>query len=75
MKPFLALILFVLPSCVGISGSVHEPLSLAESGRGMLVLDGHERAAVRQEKSVPKDPAMRHRVGLYYFAKIKELMQ
>ncbi|RZO14982.1 MAG: hypothetical protein EVB09_08055 [Verrucomicrobiaceae bacterium] len=54
MKPFLALILFVLPSCVGISGSVHEPLSLAESGRGMLVLDGHERAAVRQEKSVPK---------------------
>ena len=39
---------------VGISGSEHEPLSLAESGRGMLVLDGHERAAVRQEKSVPK---------------------
>ena len=54
MKTFLALLLFVLPSCVGISGSGHEPLSRAESDRGMLVLDGHERVAVTPDKDESK---------------------
>lgn len=54
MKPFLALLLFVLPSCVGISGSGHEPLSRAESDRGMLVLDGHERVAVTHDRDESK---------------------
>ncbi|MBA73647.1 MAG: hypothetical protein CMO73_13360 [Verrucomicrobiales bacterium] len=54
MKPFLALLLFVLPSCVGISGSGHEPLSRISSDRGMFVLDGHEEVAITQEKAEPK---------------------
>lgn len=54
MKPFLALLLFVLPSCVGISGSGHEPLSGISSDHGMFVLDGHERVAVTQEKAESK---------------------
>ena len=54
MKAFLALLLFVLPSCVGISGSGYEPLSRTKSDRGMLVLDGHERVAATQEKTETK---------------------
>ena len=54
MKPFLALLLFVHPSCVGISRSGHEHLSGISSDHGMVVLDGHERLAVTQEKAESK---------------------
>ncbi|MDB4737606.1 hypothetical protein OAF75_02090 [Verrucomicrobiales bacterium] len=50
MKTFLALLLFVLPSCVGMPLPAPEPLSRVESGRGMLVLDGHDRVAVTQDE-------------------------
>ena len=54
MKTFLALLLFVLPSCVGMPLPAPEPLSRVESGRGMLVLDGHDRVVVTQDEDESK---------------------